>query len=70
MCNNSMTKYTDGYYIYEHFDFICHLELKQCDGCYRTLTGFVYELKIQSLENEYVIFCAECMEILEIVTAE
>ena len=65
-----MKKYTDGYYIYQHVDFICHFNLQQCDGCNRTLTGFVYELQIQSLENESVIFCAECMEILNIVTAE
>ena len=65
-----MTKYTDGYYIYQHVDFICHFNLQQCDGCNRTLTGFVYELQIQSLENESVIFCAECMELLDVVNAE
>ncbi|MEJ5140670.1 MULTISPECIES: hypothetical protein [Acinetobacter] len=65
-----MKKYTDGYYIYQHVDFICHFNLQQCDGCNRTLTGFVYELKIQSLENESVIFCAECMELLDVVNAE
>lgn len=65
-----MKKYTDGYYIYEHADFICHFNLQQCDGCNRTLTGFVFELQIQSLENEAVIFCAECMEQLECVSAE
>lgn len=65
-----MKKYTDGYYIYQHVDFICHFNLQQCDGCNRTLTGFVYELQIQSLENEFVIFCAECMELLDVVNAE
>ncbi|BAP38812.1 hypothetical protein ACNPQK_13840 [Acinetobacter guillouiae] len=65
-----MKKYTDGYYIYQHVDFICHFNLQQCDGCNRTLTGFVYELQIQSLENESVIFCAECMELLDVVNAE
>lgn len=65
-----MKKYTDGYYIYQHIDFICHFNLQQCDGCNRTLTGFVYELQIQSLENESVIFCAECMELLDVVNAE
>ena len=65
-----MKKYTDGYYIYQHVDFICHFNLQQCDGCNRTLTGFVYELQIQSLENESVIFCAECMELLVVVNAE
>lgn len=65
-----MKKYTDGYYIYQHVDFICHFNLQQCDGCNRSLTGFVYELQIQSLENESVIFCAECMELLDVVNAE
>ena len=65
-----MKKYTDGYYIYQHVDFICHFNLQQCDGCNRTLTGIVYELQIQSLENESVIFCAECMELLDVVNAE
>lgn len=65
-----MKTYTDGYYIYQHVDFICHFNLQQCDGCNRTLTGFVYELQIQSLENESVIFCAECMELLDVVNAE
>ncbi|ENU56399.1 hypothetical protein L291_1091 [Acinetobacter guillouiae MSP4-18] len=65
-----MKKYTDGYYIYQHVDFICHFNRQQCDGCNRTLTGFVYELQIQSLENESVIFCAECMELLDVVNAE
>lgn len=65
-----MKKYTDGYYIYQHVDFVCHFNLQQCDGCNRTLTGFVYELQIQSLENESVIFCAECMELLDVVNAE
>lgn len=65
-----MKTYTDGYYIYEHVDFICHFNLQQCDGCNRTLTGFVYELKIQSLEYEAVIFCASCMEQLVLVNAE
>ena len=65
-----MKKYTDGYYIYQHVDFICNFNLQQCDGCNRTLTGFVYELQIQSLENESVIFCAECMELLDVVNAE
>lgn len=65
-----MKKYTDGYYIYQHVDFICHFNLQQCDGYNRTLTGFVYELQIQSLENESVIFCAECMELLDVVNAE
>lgn len=60
-----MKKYTDGYYIYEHVDFVCHFNLQSCDGCNQTLTGFVYELQIQSLENESIIFCAECMEQLE-----
>ncbi len=65
-----MKKYTDGYYIYQHVDLICHFNLQQCDGCNRTLTGYVYELQIQSLENESVIFCAECMELLDVVNAE
>lgn len=65
-----MKTYTDGYYIYQHVDFICHFNLQHCDGCNRTMTGFVYELQIQSLEHETVIFCAVCMEQLEVVNAE
>lgn len=65
-----MTAYTDGYYIYEHVDFICHFNLQQCDGCNRTLTGFVYELQIQSLDNESVIFCTACMDQLELVNVD
>jgi len=65
-----MKKYTDGYYIYEHVDFICHFNIRQCDGCNRTVTGFVYELQIQSFDNEIVTFCSECMELLELVKTE
>ena len=65
-----MKKYTDGYYIYQHVDFVCYLELKHCDGCDKTMTGFVYELKIKSLENESVIFCSSCMEQLEIMSVD
>ncbi len=65
-----MKTYTDGYYIYQHVDFICHFNLYQCDGCNRMMTGFVYELHIQSFDNEAVTFCAECMEILDIVNVE
>ena len=62
-----MKIYTDGYYTYFHANFVCHFNLQHCDGCNCTMTGFVYELKIQSLENEIVIFCANCMEQLEIL---
>ncbi|AXQ23552.1 hypothetical protein BEN71_16400 [Acinetobacter wuhouensis] len=65
-----MKKYTDGYYIYQHVDFVCHFNLHQCDGCNRTMTGFVYELQIQSFDNEAIIFCAECMEQLELVATD
>ncbi|QOW44919.1 MULTISPECIES: hypothetical protein [Acinetobacter] len=64
-----MKKYTDGYYIYQHVDFICHFNLQQCDGCNRTMTGFVYELQIQNFDNEVVFFCASCMEQLELISA-
>ena len=65
-----MNKYTDGYYIYEHQDFRCDADLKQCDGCDKSLLGFVYVLRILSLENEDVIFCADCMECLSSVHVE
>ena len=65
-----MKIYTDGYYIYFHANFIYHFNLLQCDGCNKTTTGFVYELQIQSLENESVIFCATCMEQLEIMLVD
>ena len=65
-----MKKYTDGYYIYEYIDFICLLNLKPCDGCNRSLIGFVYELKIQSLDNERVTYCTECMKVLALLNVE
>ena len=63
-----MNKYTDGYYIYEHVEFTCHLDLRQCDGCNRTLTGFVYALMIQGFYHDKVIYCAECMAQLELIS--
>ena len=60
-----MNKYTDGYYVYHHAEFTCHIDLKQCDGCNRTLTGFVYVLAVESTFEDHVIYCAECMAQLE-----
>ena len=65
-----MKTYTDGYYTYSQADFVCHFNLQHCDGCNRTLPGFVNEQHIQSLENETVIFCANCMEQLVLVNVD
>ncbi|NHB57994.1 hypothetical protein [Acinetobacter shaoyimingii] len=63
-----MNKYTDGYYIYDHVDFTCHIDLRQCDGCNRTLTGFVYVLMIENIFEDHVIYCADCMSQLQLIS--
>ena len=61
-----MKKYTDGYYIYQHVEFVCYFNLQNCDGCDRTMTGFVHELQTKSLQHVSVIFCKNCMGQLSI----